>query len=398
MPAEAHEAGGGAKVPGKLRVERVDGEARLAALIPAWRALATEAAEKNQLMEPAMALPAWRHVEGGTGIGWLFVWRNGNRETNRERLIAVMALANRPPSPGLPFRTAEVWRHGLGYLGTPLIHRRHVEEAVSAVLDWLQARGHGPRLLRLRQVGAEGPIYAAFRGALAARGLPLMEFERHRHACLSSDQSGALYLRAALGRKRLKEYRRLEKRLAEKGALSFQPVTDEDGIERAAEDFLKLEQSGWKGRRGTALAQDAHSLAFFREMMAGLVEERGVRMVRLMLGDRALAVAVLLVSGDEAWLWKIAFDEVYARFSPGAQLVVALTGALLDGGEFRLVDSCAAPDHPMIDHIWRERIAITDALAVIRPGVLPPGAIFATVRAARAAQAAAKTFLAGLRR
>jgi len=32
------------------------------------------------------------------------------------------------------------------------------------------------------------------------------------------------------------------------------------------------------------------------------------------------------------------------------------------------VDSCATPDHPMIDHLWRERLPIADWLVALEPG------------------------------
>lgn len=387
MPAE----------PQHARVEHVDGEARLRALVPAWRRLALEAAEPNKLVEPEMALAAWRHLEGGRSVDWLFVWQGGEGAAD-DRLIGVFALAQRPARPDLPFAVTEVWRHALGYLGTPLVHRHHVEEAVSVVLDWLAARRGGRRFLRLRQLGAEGPVFAAFRDRLTARGCPFAAFEVHARAVLKSGAEGEAYLRGSLGRKRLKEYRRLRKRLGDKGTIGFEILREAEEIAAAAEEFLALEKNGWKGRRGTALAQDPGSLAYFREAMAGLAAGKGVRLVRLGVDARALAVAILLVAGDTGWLYKIAHDESFARYSPGVLLVVELTRKLLDEGEFRTVDSCADPGHPMIEHIWRESIGITDLIAVMRPGILPAAMVFTAVRAARASRAAAKKLLAPLRR
>jgi hypothetical protein len=31
------------------------------------------------------------------------------------------------------------------------------------------------------------------------------------------------------------------------------------------------------------------------------------------------------------------------------------------------IDSCATADHPMIDHLWRERLALCDRLIAVRP-------------------------------
>jgi hypothetical protein len=62
------------------------------------------------------------------------------------------------------------------------------------------------------------------------------------------------------------------------------------------------------------------------------------------------------------------------------------TKALLAEPGLARVDSCAAPDHPMIDHIWRERLPLADRL--VQPG--PRGqAAFAFTRALEAARTGA---------
>jgi hypothetical protein len=77
------------------------------------------------------------------------------------------------------------------------------------------------------------------------------------------------------------------------------------------------------------------------------------------------------MSGDTAWFWKIAYSENLARSSPGVQLVMDCTEHLLaDGGPAR-IDSCAVAGHPMIDHIWRERLALSDRLIAVRRPRLP---------------------------
>jgi hypothetical protein len=62
------------------------------------------------------------------------------------------------------------------------------------------------------------------------------------------------------------------------------------------------------------------------------------------------------------------------------------TKALLAEPGLTRVDSCAAPDHPMIDHIWRERLPLADRL--VQPGP-SSRAVFAFTRALEAARASA---------
>jgi hypothetical protein len=89
---------------------------------------------------------------------------------------------------------------------------------------------------------------------------------------------------------------------------------------------------------------------------------------RLVLGSRPIACVVTLQSAGGAWCWKIAYDESLARFSPGVQAMMELTEALLADQTVAFADSCATPDHPMIDHLWRERLAMADLMIGLQPG------------------------------
>jgi hypothetical protein len=53
--------------------------------------------------------------------------------------------------------------------------------------------------------------------------------------------------------------------------------------------------------------------------------------------------------------------------SPGVQLTLDLTRHLCTDPAIALVDSTASADHPMINPIWRGRLAIGDVLIPLRP-------------------------------
>jgi hypothetical protein len=59
--------------------------------------------------------------------------------------------------------------------------------------------------------------------------------------------------------------------------------------------------------------------------------------------------------GSGAYSYKIAFDERYARYSPGILIEIDNLRAALSDPTLDWSDSCAAPNHPMIDGIWAER-------------------------------------------
>ncbi len=49
------------------------------------------------------------------------------------------------------------------------------------------------------------------------------------------------------------------------------------------------------------------------------------------------------------------------------QLLLDVTKGLLGNPTIARADSCATPDHPMIDHVWRERLVLADRLVRIGP-------------------------------
>jgi hypothetical protein len=99
-----------------------------------------------------------------------------------------------------------------------------------------------------------------------------------------------------------------------------------------------------------------------RDAVTGLAADGHARIDRLMQNGRPLAAAITLRSGTSAWFWKIAYDEEFARHSPGVQVSLDLTERLLADPAVARADSCATAGHPMIDHLWRERLALADLL------------------------------------
>jgi len=88
--------------------------------------------------------------------------------------------------------------------------------------------------------------------------------------------------------------------------------------------------------------------------MAGAAAHGRLERLTLSLDGQPIAMLINLLTPPGAYSYKTAFDERYARYSPGV-LVQRENLDLLDDAAVRWCDSCAAADHPMIDHIWRER-------------------------------------------
>jgi len=217
----------------------------------------------------------------------------------------------------------------------------------------------GAPLMRFPLFEAEGAFGPALADVLKERGLPFVETGRHERAFLKSDLEGEAYLAAHMRKKKRKEYNRQWNRFAETGALKLE-ANDGGDLDAWLERFFWLERSGWKGKRGTALAERPNERAFFETMCRDARAAGKFHAAQITLDGKPVAMLASFVAGGGAYSFKIAYDEAYARFSPGAQLMMRVIGAFHDDPRISWVDSCAIPNHPMIDHIWAERRAICE--------------------------------------
>lgn len=263
---------------------------------------------------------------------------------------------------GVKFPLLLGWTHPFAPLGTPLVDRDAMVEVAAAVLDHVAGDAALPKLLLLPLLPEAGPVAQALRAAADTRGGTHAAHARHLRAALTPGAPGTCGLDQTIGTKRFREYNRLHRRLAETGQIDFILARAPADVAAALQRFLALEVQGWKGAAGTALIANTALRDFAETAIEALARQGQALVADLQLGGQTIAAVVALQSGSSVWTWKIAYDEEMARFSPGLQVMTALTGALLADPVVVLVDSCAIPDHPMIDRLWHDRIAMADML------------------------------------
>ncbi|MFN7159793.1 MAG: GNAT family N-acetyltransferase, partial [Erythrobacter cryptus] len=88
--------------------------------------------------------------------------------------------------------------------------------------------------------------------------------------------------------------------------------------------------------------------------LAGAAAAGRLERLALRLDGRAIAMLANFITPPGAYSFKTAFDEDYARFSPGMLLQLENL-ALLERPDVAWADSCAAEGHPMIERLWRDR-------------------------------------------
>ena len=334
---------------------------QIALAIEPWWELAARAIEPNGYFLPDWQLAVNASAPGRTDGSALSTWCSTEPATRQLiGLLPTISLwrACKIPLPALA--SADPY----GTLCTPLLDRDRAHDAVSGLMR--QARDAGAHALILRDMSLGGAAMQSITHVLGASGLTPRVLKSHARACLDASRDADQLLREALGAKKLKELRRQRHRLTEHGEVVFEVARTPREVAGALEIFLKLEASGWKGRRGTALNQNDGDAAFIRRATAALAERGSCEIVTLRAGQVTVAAAIVPRHLDRAFYFKLGIDERFARLSPGVQLTLDLTRHLCADPAIKSADSTASAGHPMIDPIWRGRLAIGDVLIPLR--------------------------------
>lgn len=347
------------------RARTFSAEAPLLTAVPAdlaaeWRELAEFASESNAFGEAWFVDGALRHLRGSDPV------RLAQVRDNDGVLVGVMPLSIAAQHGRLPVTHTTNWVHLQCYCGVPLIRAGDETEFWTALLDLLDRSDWASGFLGLRLVYGDGPVMRGLKQAARAGRRMFDVVQQYERATLASEADGETYLEATVRPKKRKELRRQAKRLAELGTVTFEKLAPDGPIGEWCEAYLALEAAGWKGKGGTALGVDENLSDFFRESMTSAHALGRLDFLRLLLDGRPIAMLVNLRAPPTVWSYKITYDEELSRFSPGVLIELETIPLLLGDPAIAWADSCAKPDHPMINSLWGERQSIVHVTVSLR--------------------------------
>jgi O-antigen/teichoic acid export membrane protein/CelD/BcsL family acetyltransferase involved in cellulose biosynthesis len=328
-------------------------------LAAAWRDLCARAAQPNVFFEPSYLINAAPCFGKNVTVG--LVW---SISANERRLVALLPVRNVRRSGFTP--TLVGFTHPFSGLSMPLLDAELAVPALNALFDNICSDPQRARTLVIPFIAESGPFATALHSVLSQRRANVATFERHSRAMFAPGGEREGYFARALSSKKRKELRRQRNRLEDAGELTFS-LSSPVQTAAALQEFLTLEAAGWKGLQGTAVRCEPDTEIFFTSAIVGLAASGQATIAQLRQGGRLIAAGVVLRSGRGAWFLKIAYDETQAQYSPGVQLTLDLTEALARNPDIDFIDSCAIADHPMIDHLWRERLQVADWMIGLDP-------------------------------
>jgi CelD/BcsL family acetyltransferase involved in cellulose biosynthesis len=333
----------------------------------AWRDLGARSVEPNPFYEIDFVVPACRHLSGGNDVA-LVVAEDGGQfhacvPVKRVKVLAAV----RPP-------VISSWLHLYSFLGTPLVDREGGVDAVAALLSALRRHAGWPGIVILRLFADDGPVAVYLRRAADELGLAVHTYESGERVVFHCHDEQTVTSAPKVHRERRAKARQWRRLCDEWGEPAVVDRADDPEGHAA---FLALESAGWKGRAATALASRPSDAAFYREVTTRFRDSGRLCLYSLEAGGNTLAMQTNFRSGSALFDWKVAYDEQFARYSPGAQLQLqVLEAARRDG--LSLIDSCAdvADEHQQRLSAARRRIA---TLAIVGDGRLSRAALASAV-------------------
>jgi CelD/BcsL family acetyltransferase involved in cellulose biosynthesis len=341
---------------GSIRTLAIGAAADLRAHRAAWDDLALSAIDANVFYHFHHFLAAWETLGRCADIHVLLVFARVHSST--EKLVAFFPLEMTRRR--LPFRSARFWKHSQCFHGAPLIRRGFAGAALGALLQWLRSVPRGPTVLEAKTFPGDGPLYVGLVETLHAERLPWFVRDMYTRAVLRPEACAESYLSDVLSKSKRKKLRQSAARLAELGRVEFVPLDENADIDVFVEEFLCLESSGWKREAGTALACEPAARDYFKAAVPAAHRDGMIHGLSLRLDGKPVAMICDFRLGGALFGYKTAYNEAFAKSSPGLMLEIENLRRLLEQPTISTADSCSAPGAAILKDLWPERRLIVD--------------------------------------
>ncbi|RDI59305.1 CelD/BcsL family acetyltransferase involved in cellulose biosynthesis [Microvirga subterranea] len=339
-----------------VTVHEFDG---LASHVPAWDQLANRAPQQIPTLLPAW-IDAFLHHRLRSKERWLccFAYREG-------ALIGVLPVVITPhPILGISRPILRTPSDDLTPSGDVLLAPEYAGLAFCALLEEVRREIPGHLGLSLTAVRHGAPVLQVLRSGV--QGYVRCSGLCSKFSFLNVQGRFDDYL-AGLGNMR-RNLKRFHKKLEKQGAVSIDRIQGAQAGMDFLETFMALEASGWKGRNGTAMADNTEAVSFYQALAEHLGARGDFEWYVIRVQGQVIAAQMCIRCGGSLMLAKIAFDEDYSDCRPGH----LLTGSVIQ-------DAFARPEIIEINHLsnadwegyWRMTYDEYVDVQLIRRDILP---------------------------
>jgi CelD/BcsL family acetyltransferase involved in cellulose biosynthesis len=275
---------------------RVSHETELHALQPRWDELAAAGFRPSPFLLHDWLTTWWRHFGHRSRLAVHLAWRG-------EDLVGALPL----------FEATWAGVRVARFVGAP-------DSTLADVLVDQQAGEEVARTLVQAALGAHGllDLFAIAPESWLSRVVaPQAVVPRTEAPTLKLDGGWeATYERKTSSRRRAL-YRRRWRQLETEGEPSVRLERAGASFDSALEDAFRLHAMRWRGRGDVSTFGDERGWHFHRDALGALSRRGFTRLVVLELSGRPIAFTLYFAFAGRMFIYRLAFDPHYARFSPG---------------------------------------------------------------------------------
>ncbi len=340
----------GARSHSLLRVRFADPQALTPRERLAWRRLTLESVERNPYLSPDFVLPLVTACPQPTPVQLMIV-----EETRTGEWRAVGVLESSRRTWKRPLRFLRGLSSPYSFLDGLLIDEIAPDITLRVLLSELsqQRDWHGIQFALIR----EDSVVAQWLDAAATdAGLSVYSEHRWQRARFDCHQEVTIdEILQFCSKSRRKSLRRARRLLERRGTVDYRLVTPAERNDPSVDTFLELEQLGWKGAEGTAIASNPAHAEFFRRVIDARGPSGGVIMGELRLDGRVVASTCNLRCGESLHAFKIGWDPELSDVSLGLWSEIELALAISTQiPEIRHLDSSSKVGS-YLEAVWSSR-------------------------------------------
>ncbi len=168
-------------------------------------------------------------------------------------------------------------------------------------------------VMRVTDIVEKGNAWKMYEAAVHA-GFPAGSWESQRSPYIPLPPS-------ALSSRFRSDLRRRRRRLEERGMVVLECVTGGEDLQQRIEESFAMEQGGWKGRKGTAVAQSLSARSFYQDLARSAAGQDYLSLYFLKSGGKTIASQYGLTRDGVYSLLMSCYDESFKEYSPGHLLL-----------------------------------------------------------------------------
>jgi CelD/BcsL family acetyltransferase involved in cellulose biosynthesis len=202
---------------------------------------------------------------------------------------------------------------------------------VAELISWTYEQR--PRRVQLDYVDSVDPAVAELYRAAARSGHRVVRtvVQRSPYAALAPGED----VDRRLGGKAARNLRRNRRRLEDAGHVEIQIEAAPRRLDRLLDEGFRVEGSGWKSERGTAIASSPATRRFYTDIAHWARDAGLLRLAFLRLNGNAIAFAFALQDGTAFYLLKGGYDPAHRHLAPGKLLFRSLMEQAVASGAQR---------------------------------------------------------------